>query len=435
MNIKSLGISFAVVSVLSLSFTGCGGEENSKDSGSGTTPQTLQKSYIKFIGTDKRDFASASAYDSQNNLFVAGTTQGRIMDYSSVNAGGYDMYLRKLDSNGNTLCTFQYGTSEDDLTAGIVVDSDDNVYVAGTTSRDFDGQTANGSTDIFLMKFNSSCEKQKTILIGSAEAEKATGLSMDQENNIYLTGWSRGSINSQPKKGDSYADWIILKLNTDLTTIWTTQDGSDGDDWTEDIAVDNNGSLFVVGSLDNNIDGFTDVQGGEDAFVAKYNTGDGSRTWIQNFGASNDSGGTDVATSVDVTSAGDAVVGFRVVSGDNSGVAYYNQNGSQKWKVTTEYYSYITVGVGENDTIYSADNTGSYSTGIRKHNNQTGDVLWTEVLDPIWSRGYAWIEDFTLNPNDGYMYGTGASEDNFQDPYGADNNHSGSYDGFVIKFK
>jgi hypothetical protein len=33
------------------------------------------------------------------------------------------------------------------------------------------------------------------------------------------------------------------------------------------------------------------------------------------------------------------------------------------------------------------------------------------------------------------MYGSGASESNFQDPYGADNNHSGTYDGFIIKFK
>lgn len=428
MNIKSLGISLAVVSALSLSFTGCGEE------GAGKTEQTLSKSYIQFIGTDERDFASASAYDSSNNLFVAGITQGRIMDVLSVNAGEYDMYLRKLDSDGNTLCTFQYGTSGDDLTEGIVVDSFDNVYVAGTTSEDFDGQIANGSSDIFLMKFNSSCEKQKTILIGSTEAEGAKGLSIDSDDNLYLTGWTSGSIDSQPKKGDSYADWIITKLDTDLTQIWTTQDGSNGDDWTEDIAVDNSGSLYVVGSLNNDIEGFTDVKGYEDGFVAKYNTGDGSRIWIQNFGSSNDSGGNDQATSVAVTSSGDAVVGFSFV-GIDDGVAYFDKDGAQRWQVGTESLGNIIVGVGKDDTIYSTDNSADYSARIKKHNAQTGEVIWTEVLDPTWSRGYASIEDFIYNPNDGYMYGSGASESNFQDPYGADNNHSGTYDGFIVKFK
>ena len=129
MNIKSLGISLAVVSVLSLSFTGCGEADSKGSEKENLTPQTLSKSYIQFIGTDKRDFASASAYDSLNNLFVAGTTQGRIMDALSANAGGYDMYLRKLDSGGNTICTFQYGTRGDDLIGGIAVDSSDNVYV------------------------------------------------------------------------------------------------------------------------------------------------------------------------------------------------------------------------------------------------------------------------------------------------------------------
>lgn len=439
MNLKSFGVSLTVLAVFSLSFTGCGGEGSGSEGGNGNSlSQSFSTSYIKFIGTNKDDFARASAYDSSDNLYVVGDTKGRIADISTVNAGNSDMFLRKLDSNGNTVCTFQYGTAGDDSARDVVVDSANNVYVLGTTDRDFDGVTANGKKDIFLMKFNSSCEKQKTILIGSAEDEDAKGLSIDNDDNIYLTGDTKGSINSQPKKGDYYADWIIIKLNTDLTPIWTTQDGSDGNDWSEDIAVDNNGSLYIVGSLDNDIQGYTDVDGGADAFVAKYNAGDGSRTWIMNFhGTGSDSGGTDVATSVGVTSSGDAVVGFRFSgTGIQGGIAYFNkEDGTQKWIKETNGYCDTSVGVGKDDAVFSANNCGTYSANIKKLNPETGEIVWSEALDPIWDRGYAWIEDFIYNPNDGYMYGSGASEDNFNDPYGADNNHSGGYDGFVVKFK
>ncbi len=157
---KSISSVLAMI-LLSATFVGCGGEDSKSDNNNdsdNSAPQTLSKSYIKFLGTDKEDFARASAYDSANNLFVVGDTKGCIVHITTVNAGDLDMFLRKLDSNGNTLCTFQYGTTGEDKIRDIVVDSSDNVYVLGTTDRDFDGQTANGKKDIFLMKFNSSCD-------------------------------------------------------------------------------------------------------------------------------------------------------------------------------------------------------------------------------------------------------------------------------------
>ena len=51
---------------------------------------------------------------------------------------------------------YQYGTSSDDFGEGIVVDSTGNLYVTGYTSGNFYGNVNAGSSDVFLMKLNSS---------------------------------------------------------------------------------------------------------------------------------------------------------------------------------------------------------------------------------------------------------------------------------------
>lgn len=217
------------------------------------------------------------------------------------------------------------------------------------------------------------------------------------------------------------------------TQIWTTQDGSDGNDWSKDIAVDTQAHLYVVGGLDNDIVGETSVIGGEDGFIAKYNTGDGSRIWARSFGSYNDSGGTDQATSVSLTSTGDAVVGFTFVDSQNSGIAYFGSDGVKKWQKSTEGYTAIPVVVGKDDIIYSGDGSYGYKKTLRKF-TKDGEQIWSETLNPA-GNSYAWHASLTYNPNDEYVYVVGATEGNFDEPNNADTEHVGTYDAYVMKFK
>jgi hypothetical protein len=432
MNIKSLAISLAVVSALSLSITGCGEDSNTDDNGgdsSTSTVASISKSYVKLFGTTARDYANSSAYDNSNNLYVVGQTKGNFE--TSQDSNNYDMFLRKLDSNGNTLCKFQYGTNSDDNANNVVVDSQNNIYVLGQTEDDFDGHSHIGNRDIFIMKFNSSCEKQSSVLLGTTENDDPKGMSIDSNDYIYITGWTDGEINHQTSQGNG--DFFITKFDTDLTEIWTAQDGSNGNDWSNDIAVDHKGALYVVGSLDNDIEGETSVRGGEDCFIAKYNTSDGSRMWARNFGSANDSGGTDVATSVAVTSNGDAVVGFQTVA-DDSGIAYFTAEGVKSWQKGTEGYGGIPVAVGKDDVIYSGESNYGERKTLRKF-TKDGSQIWSATMRTYGNFNYMWHSELRYNSNDGYIYVVGATETNFQDPFGADNNHTGSYDAYVMKFK
>jgi len=376
----------------------------------------------------------ASAFDSNNNLYVVGETEGNLT--SAPNAGRADMFLRKLDENGTTSCTFQYGTTKDDIALDVAVDSADNIYVVGWTRDDFDGHTYNGEDstlydggDIFVMKFDQNCQKLSSALFGSAGNDSAKAISIDTNDNIFVAGEVRkGSLNSQTQQGTK--DYFIMKLDTNLTEIWTTQFGSSGADTLNDIVVDNNGSLYIGGYLDSDIAGYVTVQGGDDGYVAKYDTANGNLSWLTSI-TDTDSASYDEVFSLALTSTKNIIAGYHL---QNSGVALVDNNSTLVWKKDLDSYEKFKVAVDSSDNIYVGSAHYTYDTTIYKLDSN-GEEIYSAVFDPTASNGYVALEDLAYNPNDGYVCAVGASESDFKAPYTADNNYSGGYDGVIIKFK
>jgi len=421
---------FSLAAIVALGGCGAGSEE-----GSESAAVEYTKAYVTFVGDTGRDFANDSTVDADGNLYIAGNTEAPYgIDGVTVNAGESDLFVAKLDASGNEVCHFQYGTSQNDIATGIAVDSAGNIYISGWTEADFDGHTyLGGSTyddggDVFVMKLNASCEKQNSALLGTSALDKATAMTIDAADNLYLTGWTKGTLGST---SSGNMDFFITKLDSNLTTVWTSQDGSDGNDWANDIALDSQNNLYVVGSLDNDIAGETAVQGYEDGFVGKYDA-NGSRLWVRNFGAVNDSGGNDAAHSVAVAPDDTVVVGYYFV-GFDAGVARFDSDGLNLWKKTLGSDTIFAVAVTDDNTIYTGEDD-SYGTMLRKL-DADGEQIWSHFLDPNWSRGYAWTNSLTYNPSNGYIYGTGSTEDDFQGDDAGDTAHHGSYDAFAIKFK
>ena len=78
----------------------------------------------------------------------------------NTNSGGMDIFLVKYDSSGTKQWTKQLGTSSEDWGKGVTTDSSDNIYVTGYTDGGLDGNTSSGSSDIIIVKYDSSGTKQ-----------------------------------------------------------------------------------------------------------------------------------------------------------------------------------------------------------------------------------------------------------------------------------
>ena len=71
------------------------------------------------------------------------------------------------------------GSSGTDDITQLAIDSNNNIYIAGYTYGNLDGNTNSGGNDSFLTKFNSLGEKQWTKLVGSTGYDQAFQLAID----------------------------------------------------------------------------------------------------------------------------------------------------------------------------------------------------------------------------------------------------------------
>ena len=138
--------------------------------------------------------------------------------------------------------------------------------MTGYTQGGLDGTNAGGS-DLFLVKYNSSGTKQWTKQLGTSSGENATGVATDSSGNVYVTGSTRGGLDGT-NAGSS--DLFVVKYNSSGTKQWTKQLGTSGIDSTNGVATDSSGNVYVAGVTSGGLDGTN--AGSYDLFVVKYNS-------------------------------------------------------------------------------------------------------------------------------------------------------------------
>lgn len=172
-------------------------------------PSLSSLRYATFLGGGTYDRGYGVDLDSQGGVYVVGTTRS---DNFPVTEGAYDLsyneglgdaFVSKLDA---TLSTLEYSTflggSNTERSSAIVLDDEDNVYVAGkTSSSDYPttmgayDPTYNSEDDAFVSVLDPTLGtlSHSTFLGGSGD-DNARAMALDAANNVYLfgTSWYEG---------------------------------------------------------------------------------------------------------------------------------------------------------------------------------------------------------------------------------------------------
>ena len=143
---------------------------------------------IRFTTTDTLPAGLALATDyyvvgtqSTNTFFVSATESGTPIAYTDGGTGTHSWQIAfALGSTG----TYQLATH--DYANGVVTDSSGNIYVTGGTKGGLDGNTSQGNTDLFLLKYNTSGAKQWTKQFGSSSRDSANAIAIDSSGNLYV---------------------------------------------------------------------------------------------------------------------------------------------------------------------------------------------------------------------------------------------------------
>lgn len=155
--------------------------------------------YSTFIGGNNLDLGLMITVDDEGYIYVCGSTKSNnfpLKNSIQNNINGLDdVFVVKLSPSGDIIYSTIVGGSDVDLARGFALDKKGSIYVTGRTkSKDFPTKNPyddshNGTWDAFVFKI--SPEEDKLIFssfIGGSEDEWGYGISVDNNESIYLSG-------------------------------------------------------------------------------------------------------------------------------------------------------------------------------------------------------------------------------------------------------
>ncbi|WP_197060046.1 T9SS type A sorting domain-containing protein [Sporocytophaga myxococcoides] len=218
-----------------------------------------------------------------------------------INYNG-NIELIKYDTDGNQLWLRIYGGSQDDKISYLIQAVDGGIIIAGTT-KSSDGDITdgnNGEYDIFLLKVDDNGNQQWNKTYGGSKNEELIDIIVTPENN-YLIGSNTFSNNGDVTDGNNGAsDYWLLEIDAFGNKIWNkTFGGSNDDKLVKVCSVPNGGYIAAGNSISTNGD-ITDHKGAEDFWIVKTNNS-GTKQWAKSLGGSKEEELTNVLIMADGT--------------------------------------------------------------------------------------------------------------------------------------
>ncbi len=444
-------------------------------------------SWGTYYGGSAEDEGYNITCDASSNVYVTGyaastasiATSG---SHQTVCGGFGDCFVVKFNSGGARQWGTYYGGSDYDDGLGITCDANSNVYVTGSTNSTTAIATSGshqtvrgGSSDCFLVKFNSGGVRQWGTYYGGSGVDYAYGITCDANLNVYVTGSTNSTTaiatsgSHQAGLGGGYMDCFLVKFNSSGIRQWGTYYGGSGDDTGYNITCDANLNVYVTGQTNSttaiatNGSHQTVLGGNYDCFLVKFNSG-GVRQWGTYYGGSDRDAGLGITcdansnvyvTGVSASTTGMATSGSQqtVLGGnDDCFVVKFNSAGVRQWgtyyggsdfdggsEITCDANSNVYV-TGTTSSTTAIATSGSHQTVLGGNDdcfvvkfNSGGARQWgTYYGGSDWDEPWGITCDAISN-----VYVTGYTNSNtsiatsgsHQVTYGG-----GLYDGFVAKF-
>jgi hypothetical protein len=325
--------------------------------------------------------------DNEGYVYITGIggTQETYVDY----------YTIKYDSDGKKIWSARYNGPGNfyDRANDLSIDKDGNVYVTG----DSDGFYADNA-DYCTIKYDSNGKEQWVARYDSPykDDDLSWDIVVDTFGNSYVTGYSyvrSGTI-----------DYCTIKYDTNGNQKWVARYNGQKNkvNTPYDIAIDNNGYVYVTGECDSNCDD----QG--DYCTIKYDS-NGNQLWVAKYdGLTNK---RDTAYSIDVDQEGNVyVTGNSCGTGPYGDICTikYDKDGNEMWVVRIDDGNGIDL-TFRDGFIYVGGNKGFSSDAdfITIKYNTDGKQLWMITYDVEGSYGEG-ICDLDVDDK-GFVYVTGTS--------------------------
>lgn len=247
--------------------------------------------FSTYSGGVSDNWGNTAAFDDAGNLYSGATLFGLSFPnftgattIGTTGSGGAitDVGIFKYNPTGTTLQQLTFiGGSDSEVPHSLVVDSQNNLWILGTTSStnfpatfgSFAGGSSitpilginyNNGSDIFVVKLNPTGTLNASRLIGGSgnDGIKLSGgvtinnygdefrgdIYADANDNIYIASTTRSAnITGITGSLSGVADGLIIKMNNSLGILWGRYIGGSGIDYALSVKTNQAGEVYVGG--------------------------------------------------------------------------------------------------------------------------------------------------------------------------------------------
>jgi len=147
-----------------------------------------------------------------------------------------DLYLLKIDSNGNVIWDKVYGGDHIEVGSSSFELAGSEFITLGST-----WSYGNGNSDYWLLKINSNGDTLWTKTYGASGIDEGWSFQITPDNGYILAGYSDSF-------GNGDFDYYLIKTNSSGDTIWTHTYGGLNDEYGPGIQVNNDGGYSLCGA-------------------------------------------------------------------------------------------------------------------------------------------------------------------------------------------
>lgn len=155
----------------------------------------------------------------------------------STNFNGHEAWLIKTDSNGNEIWSKTFGGNENDLANSVKQTSDNGFIIAGST-RSFDNID---DSDIWLFKIDENGDELWSKTFGNPETDESA-------LNMQFTSDGGYIIFGEVDSPENEKELLLIKLDSEANEQWTKTYGGTENEEAEQVQQTSDGGYIMIGS-------------------------------------------------------------------------------------------------------------------------------------------------------------------------------------------